>query len=205
MEKTKLKAKLESLLKEACLHLAELVKRDNNVSNIHTYIPKQEGQYRISEQELKSIFLELLCTKADMTEYKFSLETPTVKKYTFSNSSEKTTPIYGIGKSANIDVSILNKNRVVAIIEFKAKNTDDHSHAKDFIKLREEPGVDLIRFFVEVYVSTNAETLQNIHKKLYKNQYGNIGDNTSFIGFSMNHNNMGCKFFICDMNGAHIE
>ena len=80
------------------------------------------------------------------------------------------------------------------MIEFKAGNPDGHSHAKDFIKLREEPDKEIIRIFVEVYTSTNDRTLASIRDKLFNNEYGNIGDNTEYLGFSLNHMNNGSCF-----------
>ena len=90
------------------------------------------------------------------------------------------------------------------MIEFKAGNPDEHSHAKDFLKLKEEPGDDLIRIFVELYSTTNDKTRESIQDKLYNNKYGNIGGNTDYLGFSLNHKNKGCCFVRVDSDKKSI-
>lgn len=129
-----------------------------------------------------------------MQSYTLSVETPTKEDYRFTENGEQVKPECGTGQKANIDVVIFNGESRVAMIEFKASNHDRHSHAKDFIKLREEPNKEIIRIFVEVYTSTNDRTLTSISDKLFNNEYGNIGDNTEYLGFSLNHKNNGCCF-----------
>ena len=188
------KAHLISLIEKACKRLAANAGRTESADKSHIHIPLEDGSHRISEQELKLTFLELFVTDTDMQDYTFSVETPTKEYYRFSENGKKVNPECGTGRKANIDVVIFNGESRVAMIEFKAGNPDEHSHAKDFIKLKEEPDNDMIRIFVEIYNATNTRTLANISNKLYNNIYGNIGDNTEYVGFSLNHKNNGCRF-----------
>lgn len=146
---------------------------------------------RISEQELRFLFVEEFLSCPYFAEYQYSVETPTEYRYLFSDKSGKFSPVCVVnndsGRRANIDCCIYKGNKRIAIIEFKANNPGDFEHAKDFVKLGSEPGEDLIRFFVEVYKHTDDSTLHNIHEKLYANKYVNIFNNTAFIGYSLNH------------------
>ena len=191
-----LKDKLTLLVKEACRQLVAVANNEecNEMCQIH--IPQKDGEPRISEQELKQVFLELFVKCDDMQGYTFSVETPTELEYKFTENGKKIKPECGTGRKANIDVVIFKGEARVAMIEFKSSNPDEHSHAKDFIKLKEEPGNGLLRVFVGLYVSTDKETLTNIQYKLHENPYGNIGDNTAFVGFSLNHENKGCGFIV---------
>ena len=190
-----IKAHLISLIEKACRHLAANAGATESADNSRIHIPQENGKPRISEQELKLMFLELFFADTTMQSYTLSAETPTKEDYRFTENGKKVKPECGTtGQKANIDVVIFNGESRVAMIEFKAGNPDGHSHAKDFIKLREEPDNEIIRIFVEVYTSTNDRTLTNITDKLFNNEYGNIGDNTEYLGFSLNHKNNGCCF-----------
>ena len=189
-----IKNRLLLLIEQACRQIAAIIKKDEIGDKCHIHIPmKKDNEPRISEQELKYAFLELFVKDNDMKGYEYSVETPTEGKYKFTDNGEKIIPMCGNGRKANIDVVIFNGDERVAIIEFKAGNPDEHSHAKDFLKLREEEqGNDLIRIFVELYSATDNGTLSNIQDKLYNNKYGNIGDNTDYFGFSLKHEDRGC-------------
>ena len=189
-----IKNRLLLLIEQACRQIAAIIKKDEIGDKCHIHIPmKKDNEPRISEQELKYAFLELFVKDNDMKGYEYSVETPTEGKYKFTDNGEKIIPMCGNGRKANIDVVIFNGDERVAIIEFKAGNPDEHSHAKDFLKLREEEqGNDLIRIFVELHSATDNGTLSNIQDKLYNNKYGNIGDNTDYFGFSLKHEDRGC-------------
>ena len=196
-----LKEKLTLLIKEACRQLAAIANNEEYDGKCHIHIPPKDEEQRISEQELKYVFLELFVKCDDMQGYTYSVETPTENKYRFSEKGEnekkeKVTPECGTGRRANIDVVIFKGDDRVAMIEFKSGNPDEHSHAKDFVKLKEEPGNGLLRFFVELYSSSDKGTLKSIHKKLHFNPCGKIDENTMFIGFSLNHKNSGCGFIV---------
>ena len=142
-----IKAHLISLIEKACRRLAANAGETESADNSRIHIPLVDGKRRISEQELKLMFLELFFSDTTMQSYTLSVETPTKEDYRFTENGEKVKPECGTGQKANIDVVIFNGESRVAMIEFKAGNPDGHSHAKDFIKLREEPDKEIIRIF----------------------------------------------------------
>lgn len=139
--------------------------------------PKYSGRYRngetrISEQELRFIFVEQFnkyCKKNSWNAY-YSVETPTEEKYIFSEKGDKNCPykVDGEGKggqSAMIDLSIHNdKFDRIALIEFKALNPEESAFAKDFCKLSNEP--TCLTFFIMIVKSHDNGTITNIHKKI---------------------------------------
>lgn len=155
--------------------------------NCRLFIPTLgKDSFRISEGEIRSAFIEQFLKDPAFQSYSYSIETPTELCYRFSNKSGKRTPsVDRSGRKANIDACIIKDGQRMAIIEFKANNTGAFEHGKDFFKLYSEPGQDILRFFVEVYSSTDSKTLESIHDKLYNNNYFNIGGNTHFLGYSI--------------------
>lgn len=153
------------------------------------YIPTNENSIiRLSEGEIRSAFIEQFLNTPYFQSYSYSIETPTEISYRFSCKDGRVSPSVDLtGRKANIDACILKGGKRIAIIEFKANNAGPFEHGKDFIKLLSEPGANLLRFFVEVYSSTDDSTLRSIHEKLYSNKYQNIGGNTMFLGYSLNH------------------
>lgn len=139
--------------------------------------PKYSGRYRngetrISEQELRFIFVEQFnkyCKKNSWNAY-YSVETPTEEKYIFSEKGDKNCP-YKVdgegngGQSAMIDLSIHNdKFDRIALIEFKALNPEESAFDKDFCKLSNEP--TCLTFFIMIVKSHDNGTITNIHKKI---------------------------------------
>lgn len=139
--------------------------------------PKYSEQYRdsetrISEQELRFIFVEQFnkyCENNSWNAY-YSVETPTEEKYVFSKEHIKVVPYKADGKgktgqSAMIDLSIHNdKFDRIALIEFKALNPEESAFSKDFCKLSNEP--TCLTFFVMIVKSHDNGTITNIHKKI---------------------------------------
>lgn len=139
--------------------------------------PKYSGRYRngetrISEQELRFIFVEQFnkyCKNNSWNAY-YSVETPTEEKYIFSERGDKNCP-YKVdgegngGQSAMIDLSIHNdKFDRIALIEFKALNPEESAFTKDFCKLSNEP--TCLTFFIMIVKSHDNGTITNIHKKI---------------------------------------
>ncbi len=141
--------------------------------------PKYSGQYRngetrISEQELRFIFVEQFnkyCEDKLWNAY-YSVETPTEEKYVFSSKDKgkvvphKVTENEAGGQSAMIDLSIHDKdfNRI-ALIEFKALNPGKPAFDKDFCKLKNEPGSPAT-FFVMIVKSHDGRTVKSLHEKI---------------------------------------
>mgnify|MGYP004482909103 CR=1 FL=1 len=132
----------------------------------------RNGETRISEQELRFIFVEQFnkyCENNSWNAY-YSVETPTEEKYIFSKKGDKNCPhkVDGEGnggQSAMIDLSIHDdKFERIALIEFKALNPEESAFDKDFCKLNNEP--TCLTFFIMIVKSHDNGTITNIHKKI---------------------------------------
>lgn len=154
--------------------------------------PKYSGRYRngetrISEQELRFIFVEQFnkyCKKNSWNAY-YSVETPTEEKYIFSKKGDKNCP-YKVdgegngGQSAMIDLSIHDdKFERIALIEFKALNPTKSAFAKDFCKLSNEPKSPAT-FFVMIVKSHDDDTIKSLREKIETK-----GDETEFYCYDL--------------------
>ena len=148
------------------------------------------GAIRISEQELRFVFVEELIKYLATDQGKdwdvyYSVETPTAHNYSFPKSG----PIHHgnkkEGRSGNIDLTIHdNTGRRVALIEFKHGH-DEHAMNKDFLKLAKEPEVQL-RYFIGLLSASTESTksrIENPKKESYIDS-----NNTILIYYSLAHN-----------------
>ena len=119
-----------------------------------------EGEVRVSEQELRFMFVEELnkyCDKNPEWKVFYSVETPTSNSYRLTGEGFQ---------SGCIDLCIHGKDfKRIALIEFKALNPSEHDHAKDAFKLKHEIEGEL-RYFIEIVKSNNCETHKKIVDKL---------------------------------------
>lgn len=137
------------------------------------------GEDRISEQELRFIFVEQLeyyLSKNNISNICYSLETPTKKKYVFpkegsprvaSADDEKNKK----GVSARTDVAIYQKEedkfKKVALIEFKALNPSKRSYEKDFCKLNNEGESEgILKYFIQIVKNHDGGTIESINDKI---------------------------------------
>ena len=118
------------------------------------------GELRVSEQELRFMFVEELnkyCDAHREWEVYYSVETPTSNSYQLTGESQQ---------SGCIDLCIHgNDLKRIALIEFKALNPSEHDHAKDAFKLKHEIEGEL-RYFIEIVKSHNSKTDESIVDKL---------------------------------------
>ena len=123
------------------------------------------GERRISEQELRFVFIEQFiqyCKETDWDAY-YSVETPTEWKYKFSGENKPRKTEDDSGQSAMVDVCIHdNTGKRICLIEFKAGNPAEFCYVKDFVKLNAEEGLS---FFVQLLESQNKGTMENIIKE----------------------------------------
>lgn len=125
---------------------------------------------RISEQELRLLFIEKFL---QIYPYYYSIETPTVKKYSFGKKYEDIK--VGKGTSASHDLCIFEKDKDKyqrkLNIEFKHTNVGIKDVGKDIVKLICE-GIDGV--FIHLLDNTNSGTLCNangesgVFDKLYE-------------------------------------
>ena len=128
----------------------------------------RKGETRLSEQELRFIFVEQFnkyCEEKGLPWF-FSVETPTEYKYIFSDKGKKIKPRQDVnGQSAMVDLAIHDENlKRIALIEFKALNPDQDCFTKDFVKLAEEPVV--LSFFVMYVKSYKNRTINSLKSKI---------------------------------------
>ncbi len=152
-------------------------------------VPYNGSHYRISEQEIKCCFIEIFVKDAPKG-YLYSVETPTIEKYRFSEKGKQVIPRKDPnGRRGNIDLVIFRGNNAdenrVAILEFKANFVDNYKYAKDFCKLKEEPG-DISRVFVELFIINDGTEKNRLKDKLLHNNKGAIARNTFFVGYGLN-------------------
>ena len=136
--------------------------------------PDSKDAIRVSEQELRFVFVEQLNKKLS-SGYYYSIETPTDDKYKFSENGKECKPVRGIGQSGNFDLTIQNANKEkIAIIEFKSKSATHHSYAKDLCKLwnKDEGKEDkTLRYFINVFETMDGKTRGKVIEKITNNEY----------------------------------
>lgn len=119
-----------------------------------------EAELRVSEQELRFMFVEELnkyCDAHREWEVYYSVETPTSNSYQFTGEGQQ---------SGCIDLCIHGKDfKRIALIEFKALNPSENAHAKDAFKLKHEIEGEL-RYFIEIVKSHDSKTDESIVEKL---------------------------------------
>lgn len=153
---------------------------------------KRKDYNRISEQELRFIFVEQFYAYINNDENKkkspelinlyYSVETPTEKKYIFSKDKDSPKVVdendndNNKGVSARTDLTIYEKEgdkfTRKALIEFKALNPVIKNYEKDFCKLNNEEKT-LIKYFIQIIKNYDKGTLESIKDKI-KSKTDNI-------------------------------
>ena len=126
---------------------------------------------RVSEQELKLIFIEQLNKEIkEGWDVYYSVETPTEKKYRFKGKDKPEQD--ESGRSANFDLVIHNnKFERIALIEFKANNPKPNDYLKDIVKLNEENYEGkVLRYFVQIVKNSDKGTENSLQKKMKDNE-----------------------------------
>jgi hypothetical protein len=131
----------------------------------------RNGETRLSEQELRFIFVEQFNKYCDnKLSWFYSVETPTEHKYIFSergvkNSNPNMTDNKGEGQSAMVDFAIHDETlKRIALVEFKALNPHKLSFIKDFTKLNAEPVENT--YFIMYIKSCDLRTINNLKQKV---------------------------------------
>lgn len=173
MKKQDLQSAIETVIERTFTSITNLYNKQGAITRL--IFPKythgsNKGKLRVSEQELRQLFIEELNRYADETGtiWQYSVETPTNEKYKFP---EKGTPkVDKNGVSGRFDLTIWVDGKMAVIIEFKAGNAAPHEYDKDLCKLtnKNEGERDTMRFFVNILESANAATKDSIKKKFDK-------------------------------------
>lgn len=138
---------------------------------------EKDGELRVSEQELRFTFVDVFngyCSdsKNNVSNLRYSVETPTNGKYSFKNTDDPHIDDSGI--SGNMDLVIHDKGgERLCLIEFKANNPEPKEIEKDLVKLTNceecdiETGKPIPRYFIVLVKSTQPErTKDSIKNKL---------------------------------------
>ena len=175
MNQAEIKVHIDAIIKETFIVLKDVYDHqkegyDNRPSGLRSRLifPQYgDGETRLSEQELRFVFVETLNKYCTDLNWFYSVETPTKYKYKFSDNGSKIAPKLDndSGQSAMVDLAIhdANLNRL-ALIEFKALNPDASCFAKDFVKLENEP--DVLTYFLMFVKSHNKGTIDSLKLKV---------------------------------------
>lgn len=185
--KDDIKSVIDEIVKLTFSRLQEVYdhRQESSLSNNQSYIGKtgcsrlvfpmygkhRHNETRVSEQELRFAFVEtfnMVCDEKHLDLF-YSVETPTsAGTYSgFSKGSPRSDD--SEGRSAEFDLVIHDKFlRRIALIEFKANNSDFNSHLKDFLKLNNpsEGNESVLRYFIEIVKSSDSGTISSLRKKV---------------------------------------
>ena len=132
---------------------------------------REDGKIRVSEQELRFVFVEQFNQIAQEKDLYYSVETPTRWRYKgfasgnpepAKNEKEKNT------RSGEFDMTIFDQmgNRI-CLIEFKAHNVKDANFEKDFVKLNNSnEGEDVGAYFVLLLEGCDDGTIKSVKEKI---------------------------------------
>lgn len=158
------------ILKEIYTHRYEGCSSPQQFSSSRLIFPRlsplhRNGKIRVSEQELRFAFVEQFskyCTE-HLLPWGYSVETPTVHRYSFSDVEEPRMVLSG-GESGSIDLCIHDENlNRIALIEFKAHNPEINAFKKDSCKLHhEQPSSS---FFVLLLEGCDEGTKKSVRVK----------------------------------------
>ena len=148
-----MKARIEKIIEASFQRIKEAYNGNSNGGIIFPNYThgKKAGEIRVSEQELKSAFIEEFREKEP--NWFYSVETPTDKKYRFKEK-ENLCVNEEIGQSAQFDLTIYNENHtLVAQIEFKAHvSTKLDQYEKDFLKLAKDNNDEKVyKYFIQIF------------------------------------------------------
>ncbi len=137
-------------------------KEKSKFSNQLIFPKKYNKTNRISEQELRFLFIEKF--KALHPKLFYSVETPTQQKYKFGKNITDIKP--NVGRSASLDMCIFEPQKKKEFkrklnIEFKFDNVSNFKIQKDFLKLINE---DQNGAFIHLLKNTDSGTLSNSNK-----------------------------------------
>lgn len=146
----------------------DLIRMEEENGDIKLIYPQlRNGHKRQSEQEFKQLFIDHFCKTAEGLKY--SVETPTRKKYSSENGRlvEKKD-----GESGRIDMCIYqrveDKWQRWHMLELKAHNVKEEKVRNDLTKLIKDAEIDKYckeSYFIHILYSANKGTLNSLQKK----------------------------------------
>lgn len=146
---------METLIKKSLQELIKLesISNSKGVNYGKLVFPiKSDGAERISEQEARLLLIKKL---EEQVKYQYSVEAPTVKKYSFTGENKR---------SGNIDLCIYENGERKHLIEFKSHNPVQSAFTKDFKKLLYDVG-GLDNYFIHILNDKNKRTIPSVEGK----------------------------------------
>lgn len=158
-----LQAKIEQVIDKTF----EILRSENSQTRL-VFATYSNDKRRVSEQELRFVFVEQLQQILQDYDLYYSVETPTKSRYLFSEKGKNVEPcISDRGKSASFDLTIKDSNgNNVAILEFKAKNAQSHEYAKDICKLWNPEEKAKYKYFINLFEKIEQKTKESFLGKL---------------------------------------
>ena len=142
---------------------------------------KSPEKDRISEQELRFIFVEQLNKVAKEKDLYYSVETPTEEAYVFSKDKGgpkivMETDKDGVSARTDLVIHIKEDNQFIrkALIEFKALNPTIENYQKDFCKLENEGEDDTLKYFIQIIKKYDEGTIGSLKEKIASKKSGII-------------------------------
>lgn len=142
---------------------------------------KSPEKDRISEQELRFIFVEQLNKVAEKKDLYYSVETPTEEAYVFSKDKGgpkivMETDEDGVSARTDLVIHIKEDNQFIrkALIEFKALNPTIENYQKDFCKLENEGEDDTLKYFIQIIKKYDEGTIGSLKEKIASKKSGII-------------------------------
>lgn len=169
-----IKSFIEKVIDNAFTSITELYNsHDGVVQGTRLCFPEYKNgsnkeKKRLSEQEFKQLFIEKFneLRKLQNLDLYYSVETPTRQTHTVKAKEGSE------GRSGNYDLTVRDKEKTLAIIEFKAKNS---KYDRDVMKMCNHDEGDALCFLVNVLEASYKNTFESIEKKvkeLYKEMKG---------------------------------
>lgn len=134
----------------------------------------RNGNIRVSEQELRFVFVEQFNKIAKDNNLYYSVETPTRGTYSFSQKEKPC--VDKNGQSGEFDMVIHNEQGDrICLIEFKANFPAVSGYEKDFLKLETESNSDSPAYFIQLVDTldkrlTKPRTVKIMNIKEWKNR-----------------------------------
>ena len=179
------KEHIENIIGQTFNVIAEVYKTNKegetpSKANRILFPKKRDKTIRISEQELRFVFVEQLLNyiKDPGWDVYYSVETPTKNAYKgFQDGKPEVDDEKG--QSGNIDLCIHdNQGNRICLIEFKALNPKEADYQKDFCKLQheDEGNNNILRYFIQIVENVDSGTMKNIGEKIYVDEicYDNV-------------------------------
>lgn len=174
MDKQLLQQVIDEVVKRTFDSITNLFKNNDDINSpTRLYFPKyvhgvNSGEIRVSEQELRQLFIEEFGKNSDVAKLnlRYSVETPTQGWYVFSEEAKND------GRSGNFDFTIFKNREIVAIIEFKAGNTKSYKTDLEKLSSGDEGDANTLRYLINILVGADKGTVNNINSKFQSSADG---------------------------------